>query len=69
MSLLGKEYHTTIEHESRMDVFFMLAHVCHDRVRVRVRVRARLLPTINRQESLLVNTRNISIESIVILEC
>ena len=31
MSLLGKEYHTTIEHERRMDVFFMLAHACPDR--------------------------------------
>ena len=30
MSLLGKEYHTTIEHERRVDVFFMLAHVWHD---------------------------------------
>ena len=31
ISLLGKEYHTTIEHERRVHVFFMLAHVWHDR--------------------------------------
>ena len=29
--LLGKEYHTTIEHERRVHVCFMLVHVWHDR--------------------------------------